>query len=160
MIHHAVVHKPPPTPRSPALILTYTGHATSLTQLYPSAPPAIPLPLLITRSHFLILRVALLQFHPSPLHLLLPPTLPFPPLKMFISVNNSSEQSVQGKRALSPRLVTLVRGTNCPMPLAYTAGKLRSREGDWVHGVVVCVCVCVTGKEVLVDSRECEEESQ
>ena len=137
---------PPPTIPPPKL--------ACLTQLHPPTH----LPLLITLPHFPAPCAALPRSHPSALDFLrpllprnLPHSLsplspsPFPFFKCLSRRLHSSHPGSRGRdRELSPPgSLTLVRGTNCPLLLAYTAGKLRTCGGEKVQCVHACVHVCV-----------------
>lgn len=65
-------------------------------------------------------------------------------------------QSGERRRALSLRSLTLVTGTNCPLLLAYTAGKLRTCEGTKFNMTVrVHMCVASTAARVIHKTSCC-----
>lgn len=141
VIHHVVVHQDSPGNTTIACSHPHLHPSSTLSdwaQSYPSSPHHAP--------H------SMRQPHHSALHFLLPsppwdspslPDTPFP-LQAFISLPalQSSKQSWERTRALSPGPVTLVKGTNCPPLLAYTSGKLRTCGGEKVHSVCVFMYVC------------------
>lgn len=151
VIHHAVVHYTPPTPRSPALIFTYTLQAACLTCLHPSRPPLTHLRLLILLSHFPVLyrppaAPPISTSFPTPSH---PKILPLassicsPSSSVYLSECAWVIGAFSGEKESSlPWVSDPCQGDKLPTADCLHSWKIKNL---WGQEGSVFVCGCVTG---------------